>query len=442
MAAAKMERTKTPGVYKRGGRYAITYRDHDGRQRWESARTYDDARKLKAKRTQEVESGEWQQQSRVRFAAYAREWVDRYQGRGSGFREDTRDDYRRDLERYAIPYLDARLKRTLSQVTPRDVANFVGWLCDDSAQRQRHANESAARERENEERRQRNAQLPPGAAPEPMLSALGPPAVPLADATVRRLIAPLRACLATAVREGLIRSNPCADVALPARDAQRRIDDDHDDDQDVKLPTREQLATLLQVAVHPEHRLLLQLLAGTGLRISEAIALRWRDVELDGSRPNVKVRRRLVRGRLGPPKSKRSRRDVPISHPLVIALRQRRERTEWARPDDIVLCSSVGTPLSPSNLRRDLLPLVEEAGVPWLGFHALRHFFASALIAEGRNIVQVSRLLGHHSPAFTLSVYAHLMDESAGGPLDLDAALALPAASVAAAVADVAEERV
>lgn len=37
--------------------------------------------------------------------------------------------------------------------------------------------------------------------------------------------------------------------------------------------------------------------------------------------------------------------------------------------------------------------------------------------------MQVSRLLGHHSPSFTLSVYAHLMDESTGGPLDLDGAL-------------------
>jgi hypothetical protein len=53
--------------------------------------------------------------------------------------------------------------------------------------------------------------------------------------------------------------------------------------------------------------------------------------------------------------------------------------------------------------------------------------FPSLLIAEGRNIVQVSRLLGHHSPAFTLGVYAHLMDDGTGGPLDLDAALAVGA---------------
>jgi integrase len=55
----------------------------------------------------------------------------------------------------------------------------------------------------------------------------------------------------------------------------------------------------------------------------------------------------------------------------------------------------------------------------WAGFHAFRHYCASQLIAEGRNIVQVSRWLGHHSRAFTLKVYAHLMDEGVGDAIDL-----------------------
>jgi integrase len=57
--------------------------------------------------------------------------------------------------------------------------------------------------------------------------------------------------------------------------------------------------------------------------------------------------------------------------------------------------------------------------VSWVGFHAFRHTFASILIHEGRSIVQVSRLLGRHSPAFTLTVYAHLLDGDTGGPLEV-----------------------
>ncbi len=53
------------------------------------------------------------------------------------------------------------------------------------------------------------------------------------------------------------------------------------------------------------------------------------------------------------------------------------------------------------------------------GFHSFRHTCASMLIADGRNIVQVSRWLGHHSPSFTLDVYAHLMDEGVGEALEL-----------------------
>ena len=55
--------------------------------------------------------------------------------------------------------------------------------------------------------------------------------------------------------------------------------------------------------------------------------------------------------------------------------------------------------------------------------HAAPHF-GSLLIAEGRTIVQVSELLGHADPSFTLRVYVHLMDGDVGGPLEIDTTLA------------------
>ena len=66
-----------------------------------------------------------------RFRDYAEDWVERYQGNGRrGFTENTRDEYRADLERYAYPFFDRRLGRTLSGITPRDVAKWIGWLCE------------------------------------------------------------------------------------------------------------------------------------------------------------------------------------------------------------------------------------------------------------------------------------------------------------------------
>jgi integrase len=74
----------------------------------------------------------------------------------------------------------------------------------------------------------------------------------------------------------------------------------------------------------------------------------------------------------------------------------------------------------PENVRRLLLPFAREAGMEWHGFHGFRRAFGSMLIAEGRNVLQVSRLMGHHSPAFTLAVYIKELDEGTGGPLGVD----------------------
>jgi integrase len=405
--AAKLEPTRTPGIFKRGGRYAVIYRDAEGRQRQESARTLDEARNLKAARTHAVTTGEFHPASRIKLRDYALEWVGRYQGRGRrGFRENTRIEYRRDLNAYILPYLDGKLRRRVEQVTPRDVAAFVAWLCDPLEQGRRIA----------EQRRAKIAEAK-GVAPSTLPLEVEP--VHLADATVRRILSPLRACLASAVAEGVIRSNPTVGVALPARDEQRAIDLGEDDDEMVvKAFSTEQLATFL--AVCPERsRTLFKLLSATGLRVSEVIALRWRDLQLDGSECVVKVRRAYVKGRMGPPKSKYGKRDIPIDADLVSDLRRARKASDWPGDDDLVFPAGNGAPMRQENLRRRVLePTAQEAGVPWAGFHVFRHTCATRLFAAGRNAVQVQRWLGHHSPAFTLAVYVHLLDDDLGGPLD------------------------
>jgi hypothetical protein len=206
--AAPLVKTKTPGVYKRGGRYAVLYRGADGKQKQESAPTYDAARLLKSKREADAKEGVDHPSSRLSFESYALDWIGRYPGRGRrGFREQTRHDYRRDLERYAVPFFDGQLRRSLAQVTPRDVARFVGWLCDEQAQGER----LASYRRSQLARDGRHAEV----------EAVTAAPVCLADATVRRILAPVRACMATAMHEGLIRHNPTTGAALPARDAQR-----------------------------------------------------------------------------------------------------------------------------------------------------------------------------------------------------------------------------
>lgn len=404
--AAKRERTKTPGIFKRGDRYVFSYRV-EGKQRWESARTLDEARRLRARRSASIDEGSYQPQTRERFVDYSLAWVGRYQGNGRrGFTEDTRAEYRRDLERYAIPFL-GRLR--LEQITPRHIAQFIAWMCDEDEQGRRDA----------ERRREAKAAKLEVAA---TTLELEEGTLYLADATVRRVLSPIRACLRTATAEGLIRHNPTVGAALPARDDQRRISldaDELEDDHDVRALSDTQLAVLL--AVVPErHRLLFELVAATGVRISEALALRWGDLELDGERPVVRVRRAYVKRHFKPPKSRYGKRAIPINFALVQALRRAHSASEWPGERDLVFATGSGTPMDYGNLhRRVLKPAAEEAGVPWAAFHTLRHTCASRLFAQGRNAVQVQRWLGHHSPAFTLTVYVHLLDDDLGGPLGL-----------------------
>jgi len=377
--AANREKTRTPGIYKRGSRYVFSYRV-EGKQRWESARTLDEARRMRSARSTDIGRGEFEERSRVTLREYAEAWIERYLGRGrGGFREGTRDEYRRQLDQYVLPYFNGA---KLTEITPSRVAAFVGWLCEQTR---------PAPTKEDKDRR-----------------------VPLSDATVRNIMAPLRACLSSAVREGLIRSNPARDADLPHRPTAEGSEEEN-----VRAMSREELSTLL--ALIPErHRLLFRLLASTGLRISEARALQWRHLHLDGSSPHVKVRRALVKGRMGPPKSRHGRRSVPLDAELVQALRRAHKDTDWPGQDDLVFPSMNGTPQEASNLhRRALKPAAEEAGVPWVGFHTFRHTCASMLFAEGRNAVQVQRWLGHHSAAFTLTTYVHLLDGDLGEPLSL-----------------------
>ena len=103
--ARKLERTSVPGIFKRGNRYIVVFRDQTGAQRKRSARTLSEAKAIKAAATTDVRRGEYRTQSNVRFRDHYGPWIDTYQGRTSkGFRDTIRAEYRTDLEKHALPF--------------------------------------------------------------------------------------------------------------------------------------------------------------------------------------------------------------------------------------------------------------------------------------------------------------------------------------------------
>jgi integrase len=150
----------------------------------------------------------------------------------------------------------------------------------------------------------------------------------------------------------------------------------------------------------------------TGLRLGEALALQWGDFEEAG---RLWVRRIYSRGQFYLPKTKRSRRAVDIGDQLVaVLLGMRRARFGTATPPATALMfpSQADTPMVPENLRKRVWrPALVQAGLRPVRLHSLRHFYASALIAQGENVLYVSRQLGHSSAKITLDIYGHLFPD-------------------------------
>jgi integrase len=178
------------------------------------------------------------------------------------------------------------------------------------------------------------------------------------------------------------------------------------------------------------YKLLFEVLATSGLRISEGIALQRLHLQLDGSKPEVCVRRAIVRRRIVPPKTKYGKRDIRLPTPLVYRLRSHLTAQLDEDSTALAFTNDEGNEIEPGNLRKRVLkPIVEEVEAPWAGFHTFRHTFASLHLSRGTNLLQLSRALGHHSAAFTLSRYTHLLPGDEAPALDLSATRNFPTGS-------------
>ena len=179
------------------------------------------------------------------------------------------------------------------------------------------------------------------------------------------------------------------------------------DEERAKALSEEELARLL-AELPAGWRFFFELLAHSGMRIGEIVALRWADLDLNARR--VRVERSYYKGTFAAPKSRYSRRSIPLSLAIAEELELR-----WLLQDDpeaLVFPSQDGTVLDSSNLMsRVLKPAARRAGVPWAGFHTLRHTCATLLFRRGVNPKQAQVWLGQHSPAFTLAVYTHLLPD-------------------------------
>jgi integrase len=236
----------------------------------------------------------------------------------------------------------------------------------------------------------------------------------LSHSTVRRVHAVLHKALEEAVKGDLIPRNPATHANKP------KVKQDEIEPLDAS-----QAAAFLKAAKGDRFEALYILCLMCGLRQGEALALRWRDIDLDGGALRVNLQLQRVRDggglRFSEPKNA-SRRTVGLPQRAVSALKSHRKRQleeklaagSLYRDEGLVFASRHGTPIDAQNVvNRYYKPLLKRASLPPIRFHDLRHSCLSLLAQRGEPIRDLQALAGHATAAFTLQRYTHHYDASA-----------------------------
>ena len=362
------------GIYYRerakGLRYEIGFPASDGGWRTQVvAGGLKEARQARAEMVARLGRGEKVAASRRTFAELAEAWLAHKDGLGRRrLRPRTRERYEQVIVHHLLPQLG---RRRGSQLSREDVENVMAAM--------RRAGK--------------------------------------AEGTVLKALNVLNAILGHGVSRGWIAANPVRELERDERPSAERGE--------MRILNRDEIEALLAGA-SPRYRSLLATAIFTGLRHGELLGLTWADVDFEAGL--VRVRKQLERPKAGErpqrvePKTRQAIRAVELMPTLATFLREHKEQAfarGFARPEDFVFATDVGTPLAQRNvLRRALDPAVKRAGldrVPKLRFHDLRHTFASLLISGGLPVSFVSCQLGHANPAITLTTYTHLFDREEHG---------------------------
>ena len=298
------------------------------------------------------------EESSMTLSQWLDKWLEEYI-KGT-IRESTLDGYRRDLNNHVIPYLG---EKPLRKVTAADLRSLYQKLLEGG--RIKGGNHAAG----------------------------------LSPTTVRSIHNIIHHALRTAVENGLLPVNP-ADGVIPPKIVR-----------ETKSILNQEQLDRFKSAVKQDWvwRDFFLTELTTGLRRGELCGLKWSDFDEEAGTLNVC---RTIHARKGggveegTTKTYAGTRTILLPSSTAQLLRERKKSalTEWIFPDP--LCPE--KPVSPGSAYRRLKGLLEEAGLPDLRFHDLRHTFATHALASGVDAKTLSGILGHTNASFTLDTYTHV----------------------------------
>lgn len=222
-----------------------------------------------------------------------------------------------------------------------------------------------------------------------------------------------------AVNLQLISVNPADNVIVPKiKKKESKKQAKHFEDSQLKQ-FKDYLESLPNTFKDCYHKTLYLTLLATGLRIGEAVALEWSDIDLDNG--CIRVNKTLVFSRMetNAPKSDSGNRIISIDRNTVLMLRLYKARQHQcfiehgygAKMAEHVFSNGFGAYPSRTNLQHVLNQHLEKCGLPHFTFHAFRHTHASLLLNAGISYKELQHRLGHSTLAMTMDTYSHLSKE-------------------------------
>ena len=355
------------GIYFRevGGRrrYEITFLDESGIRRWRTVPGFDNLEEAEAALVEvnsKLNRGERVAPSRLTFDEAADIWF-----AAKNIAERTRERYESNLRLYLRPRFGSR---RVSAITVDDVAALIASM---------QANGKAAW-------------------------------------TIRNVLTTLSGFFtwAASPRRGYAPANPVAQLERDERPRVRK--------RKGRVLQPDEITSLLDCATSDRYRVLIATAIFTGARLMELLSLRWQDVDFNAG--ELRVQHQLSRKgrRLVELKTDSALREITLRPELAQLLRKHRMRSRFKQPHDFVFASEVGGAMGWRNVERRAMDAAYEAAVkakripatrakPVL--HDCRHTFGSMLVAEGRDVYSVKRMMGHANVSTTIDVYGGEFDK-------------------------------
>ena len=336
------------------------------RQQWHTVKgTKREAEKRLAELVHQVDTGDYSSPSKVTVGAFLERWLTDYAW--PNLSPETAQAYQIMAEKHLIPAFGSI---SLQQLTPERIQSYY---TDKLANGRRDGRGG------------------------------------LSARTVRHHHRLLHVALENAVKWRLIQRNPADAVDAPKY--RRR---------EMQAFDQDELNDFLESVKATEYHPLFYTLLFTGLRRSEALALRWQDVDLDFGYASVVRTLHHLNDKsfvFQEPKTDHSRRMIALPPSAAIVLRQHRESQRAQRlmidlpvtEADLIFAHLDGTPLLPHSITQAWTRLAKKAGYPHIRLHDARHSHATLMLKQGVNPKIVSERLGHTSVVITLDTYSHVL---------------------------------